>query len=264
MGKRTADRGGWSISYTEQGSGHPLVLLHGFCGSGAYWDEVVPLLDAHYRVIVPDLRGHGESGSPDEAYTIEGMADDIAALIDELGTEKAIVLGHSLGGYVTLALAERHSDKLRAFGLVHSMAFPDDEKGKAGRLQAKQTIREQGLSVFIEGLIPKLFAPAHLESMPEAVKQAKEIGLGTSPEGAMHTLDAMRERPDRNAVLQSMELPLLLVAGENDQIIPVERTFVVQGDYVTQRLISGAGHMSMMEAPKELAQSVRDWVASFS
>ncbi|MEK8132861.1 alpha/beta hydrolase [Paenibacillus filicis] len=264
MGKRTLERGGWSMSYTEQGSGHPLVLLHGFCGSGAYWDQVVPLLDAHFRVIVPDLRGHGTSGSPDESYSMEKLAGDIEALIDELGTEKAIVLGHSLGGYVTLALAERHADKLRAFGLIHSTAFPDDEKGKEGRLKAKQTIREQGLPVFIEGLVPKLFAPAHLESMPEAVRKAKEIGFRTSPEGAVHTLDAMRERPDRNAVLRDTELPLLLVAGENDQIIAAERTFVVQGDHVTQRLIAETGHMSMEEAPKELGKVILDWVASFS
>ncbi|SDD61805.1 Pimeloyl-ACP methyl ester carboxylesterase [Paenibacillus sp. UNCCL117] len=264
MGQRTADRGGWSLSYQEQGSGHPLVLLHGFCGSGAYWDEVVPLLDAHFRVIVPDLRGHGASGSPDEPCTIEQLADDIAALIDELGTEKAIVLGHSLGGYVTLALAERHADKLRAFGLIHSTAYPDDEKAKEGRLKGMQTIREQGLPVFIEGLVPKLFAPAHLETMPEAVRKAKEIGLGTSPEGAVRTLDAMRGRADRNAVLRAAELPLLLAAGEQDQIIPAERTFVVQGENVTQKLIPGTGHMSMMEAPKELANTILDWVASFA
>ncbi len=132
MKTKTADMGGWNLAYTDQGEGVPVVLLHGFCGSGAYWDEIVPLLESGCRVIVPDLRGHGASGSPNESYSMESMAGDIGKLIDGLGLgeNKPVVLGHSLGGYVTLALAEKQADRLRAFGLVHSTAYPDDEKAE--------------------------------------------------------------------------------------------------------------------------------------
>lgn len=263
MQKKTADMGGWNVAYTDQGEGLPVVLLHGFCGSGAYWDEIVPLLESSCRVIVPDLRGHGASGSPNESYSIEAMAGDVAKLIEGLGLgeNKPVVLGHSLGGYVALALAEKQADKLRAFGLVHSTAYPDDERGRAGREKSIQTIREQGLPAFLDGLIPRLFAPAHLESMPAAVSKAKEIGLGTSPEGAVRTLEAMRDRPDRNAVLWQTKLPVLLVAGVADQVISEERTFSVGGENISQQRIEAAGHISMMEAPGQLAQIIKSFIS---
>ncbi|MCZ8512780.1 hypothetical protein O9H85_10205 [Paenibacillus filicis] len=123
-----------------------------------------------------------------------------------------------------------------------------------------ETIRGQGLPVFIDGLIPKLFAPAHLESMPEQVKRAKEIGYGTSPEGAMRTLEAMRARPDRRRVLEEARIPLLLAAGEHDQIIPADKTFTAQGPDVKRHTLKDSGHMSMMEAPEQLSAVIRDFV----
>ncbi|WP_284641667.1 alpha/beta fold hydrolase [Paenibacillus silviterrae] len=256
MDKRYADVNGARLAYYEAGSGQPVVLLHGFCGSSAYWDEVVPLLQTELRVIVPDLRGHGASSAPDTSSSMEEMAADIAGLLDTLALKQASVLGHSLGGYITLALAEQHADRLTAFGLVHSTAFPDDEKGKEGRLKGMQTIGEQGLPVFLEGLIPRLFAPKHVESMPEAVTKARQIGLGTSPGGAIRTLEGMRTRPDRNQVLSEAKVPVLLVAGEEDQIVAPARTFSASGGHIRQALIAGAGHMSMMEAPRQLADEI--------
>lgn len=261
MDKRYVDVNGTRLAYIDRGQGTPVILLHGFCGSSAYYDEVAPLLEGSCRLIIPDLRGHGDSDAPEGTYTMEAIADDIAALIDRLNLGRPVVLGHSLGGYVTLALAEKHEGKLLAFGLLHSTAFPDDEKGKEGRLKAMETIREQGLPVFIEGLIPKLFAPAHLETMPEAVRKAKEIGLGTSPEGAVRTLEGMRQRPDRNAVLSAAQVPVLLVAGTGDQIIPPQRMFSVDKEAFQRSQIDGAGHMSMMEAPGELAQAILAFTA---
>ncbi len=117
------------------------------------------------------------------------------------------------------------------------------------------------MPAFLDGLIPKLFAPAHLQSMPEAVRKAREIGLGTSPEGAMRTLEAMRDRPDRNAVLWETRLPVLLVAGASDQVIPEERTFSVSGETISQQRIEAAGHMSMMETPGILAQIIKNFIS---
>lgn len=261
MEKRQAQiREGLHLAYTEQGQGTPVVLLHGFCGSSAYWERVLPTLGDGARYIVPDLRGHGASGAPDEAYTIEAMAGDIAALLDKLAIRQAVLLGHSLGGYITLAFAEQYADRLLGFGLIHSTAFPDDEKAKQGRLNSMQTIREQGLDAFIEGLVPKLFAPAHLNSMPEAVERAKAIGRGTNAEGAIRTLEAMRGRPDRNRVLETASVPLLLVAGEQDQIIPTEKTLTVSGSHVQGRQLADVGHMSMMEHPERLAETIDAFV----
>jgi 3-oxoadipate enol-lactonase len=254
---------GVELAYNEQGQGQTVVLLHGFCGSSAYWDKILPMLPDGFRVIAPDLRGHGNSSSPEGGtYTMETFAEDIAQLLVKLQAGQAIVLGHSLGGYVTLALAERHPELVKAFGLIHSTGYPDSEEGKAGRMKGIQTIIEKGLPTFIDGLIPKLFAPAHLESMPNAVAEAKRIGLITSPEGAKATLEGMRTRPDRNEVLKQAKVPVLLVAGEHDQIIPTERTFVVSGDTVTQRKIDEAGHMSMVESSEALAGAITGFVDS--
>lgn len=262
MTKQKVSLEGVELAYQQQGQGTTIVLLHGFCGSSAYWDKVLPLLPDDIRVIAPDLRGHGDSSAPDGTYTMEVFAADIVQLIGKLDAGKAIVLGHSLGGYVTLALADKQPELLKAFGLIHSTGFPDSEEGKAGRLKGIQTIQDKGLPAFIEGLIPKLFAPAHLESMPEAVQEAKRIGLSTSPQGAMATLEGMRTRPDRNDVLKQAKQPVLLVAGEHDQIIPAERTFVVDGGSVSQRKIDEVGHMSMMENPQALADVIVAFVRS--
>ncbi len=250
------------LAYEDSGAGRPLVLLHGFCGSSAYWTKTSELLNSDYRVIAPDLRGHGRSEAPDVRYTVEMMADDLVALIQRLELDKPVLLGHSLGGYVALAFAEKYPELISGFGLVHSTARPDDDQGKANRNKAIETIKEKGMEPFIDGLIPKLFAPDHLESMAGSIQTALEIGYATKPEGAIHTAEAMRDRPDRNKVLRDAGLPILLVAGGEDQIIPAEKTFSVQAPHITQARIEQAGHMSMMEAPESLAKIVAQFVKS--
>ncbi|WP_127588815.1 alpha/beta fold hydrolase [Paenibacillus koleovorans] len=249
------------LAYEEKGMGRPVVLLHGFCGSTRYWDRVVPLLSDSFRVITVDLRGHGRSEVPDSPYTIEAMADDVAGLLTSLQLDQPpVLLGHSLGGYVTLAVAENVAASLGAYGLIHSTAYPDAEQAKANRDKTIAAIRDQGMVPFIDGLIPKLFAPAHVESMGDHVQAAKVIGYATAPQGAMHTAAAMRDRPDRNHVLLQENLPVLLVAGEQDQLIPVGKTFSVQGVHLTPVRIPEAGHMSMYEAPEALADAIKTFV----
>lgn len=262
MEKKYQDLGGRKMAFLEKGVGQAVVLLHGFCGSSAYWDSLLPLLPDSCRWIVPDLRGHGASDAPAGTYSMETMAEEIAELLQQLSIEKTILIGHSLGGYITLAFAERYPQWLSGFGLIHSTAFPDDEKGKAGRLNSMKTIQEQGLPAFIDGLIPKLFAPHHVETMPTAVQKAKEIGYTTNAGGAVSTLEGMRTRLDRNHVILTAKVPILIVAGEYDQVIPRERAFYDQRDPLTQRLISEAGHMSMMEDPEKLASIMIDFLAS--
>src|SRR5690554_1397428 len=123
------------LAYIDQGQGPAVVLIHGFCGSSGYWKHIIPKLSTSYRVIAPDLRGHGLSSAGSKTGTVELLADDIAALLCHLHIEQAIVFGHSLGGYVTLALVERHSELVRKFSLVHSTALPDSEEAKLKRSQ---------------------------------------------------------------------------------------------------------------------------------
>ncbi|MBY9077062.1 alpha/beta fold hydrolase [Paenibacillus sp. HN-1] len=252
---------GSNICYSDQGQGEVIVLLHGFCGSSAYWEKVIPLLSGSYRVIAPDLRGHGSSDAPLGAYTIEQMAGDVLSLLDALDIPKVTLLGHSLGGYITLAFAQRYASRLNAFGLVHSTAYPDSEEAKEKRLKAVATIQSKGINEFVDGLVPGLFAPDTAATSPELLQRAREIGYKTPPSGAVGTALAMRERPDRRDVLSASYLPILLVAGEKDEIVPPERIFTTNSSNVAKAVIPGAGHMSMFEAPEQLAAVVKDFAA---
>jgi 3-oxoadipate enol-lactonase len=255
---------GVKLAYVEEGTGEAVVLLHGFCGSSRYWDKLIPLLSRTHRVLAVDLRGHGHSAAPDEPYSMERFAEDIALWAEAAGLAKFHLFGHSLGGYVTLAFAEKHADKLASFGLIHSTPFPDDEAAKANRNKGADSIRENGMEPFIKALVPKLFAPDHVASLTQEVQTAKDIGFATSPVGAIQTLYAMRDRLDRNRVLQETALPVLLVAGAKDQIIPVEKTFTVERSHVVHRLLPDAGHMGMLEAPEQLSEAIADFVGKNS
>lgn len=257
MNKQLQLDNGLTIAYREEGRGaQTIVLLHGFCGSSAYWNKLIPLLSGSHRVIAPDLRGHGDSSAPDEPYTMERFADDLASVVDKLQLASVHLFGHSLGGYVTLAFAEKHADKLGSFGLIHSTGYPDDEAAKANRDKGARSIGESGMEPFVKALVPKLFAPGHVTAMPDEVRLAKEIGEGTKPLGAIRTLQGMRDRPDRTHVLRDTSLPVLLVAGEEDQIIPPEKTFAASGANIRQVRMAGVGHMGMLEAPEQLAGEI--------
>ncbi|QRG69379.1 alpha/beta fold hydrolase [Brevibacillus choshinensis] len=254
---------GLEIAYREEGSDkkETVVLLHGFCGSSGYWSKILPALSQSYRVLAVDLRGHGGSAAPDEPYTMERFAEDLSLLVDKLELGPIHLFGHSLGGYVTLAFAQKYADKLKSFGLIHSTGYPDDEAAKANRDKGAENIRENGMEPFIKALVPKLFAPGHVSTMPEDVQVAKEIGFATKPTGAIQTLKGMRDRDDRNEVLQNTKLPVLLVAGREDQIIPSEKTFIVNGPNVEQVLLSNSGHMGMLEEPEAMADAIVRFVS---
>lgn len=239
-----------------------VVLLHGFCGSSAYWERILPHLKPHARIIAPDLRGQGHSAaSSDDVYAMELYADDLAHMLDELAISSSIVLGHSLGGYITLAFAEKYPEKLRAFGLLHSTALPDSEAAKENRDKAVTAIYQEGIGAFVEGLVPKLFAPAHKQSMPELIERVQQIGYATSEAGAAGAARGMKERPDRTAVLEQTKLPLLLLAGVEDQVIPVESTLLADGPNVTRVKLENAGHMGMVEQPAAFAEEIRSFIA---
>ncbi|MBB3108519.1 pimeloyl-ACP methyl ester carboxylesterase [Paenibacillus phyllosphaerae] len=255
---------GQRIAYYDSGEvegivpqGTAVILLHGFCGSSAYWEEVLPYINKLGRIVIPDLRGHGMSSAPqDETYEMEAFADDLNQLIGQLGLDQICLFGHSLGGYVSLAFAEKHADKLKSFSLVHSTSLPDSAQAKVGRDKAIATINESGIGAFVEGLVPKLFAPDHLEGLKDKVARIKKIGEATSPAGAAATALGMKNRMDRRSVLENLKVPRLLIAGSEDGVIPAQNTFTSEGTNVSQVLLSGSGHMSMVESPSELGNRI--------
>lgn len=243
-----------SVVYIDEGQGEVLFLIHGFCGSSAYWSRVVPLLANQYRVIAIDLPGHGESEVQGNVNQIDDYADFIHQFLDSLEVDKVTMLGHSLGGYITLAFAEKYSERLNGFSLIHSTGFPDSEEAKKGRDTSALKIDDEGIEVFVNGLIPKLFAPNNVKSHQNLVEEAIKIGYSTSPIGAKNALMAMRDRKDRREIINITKLPVVLVAGAEDQLIPSEKTFTANGVNIKQVVLKDVGHMSMYEAPKELVK----------
>jgi pimeloyl-ACP methyl ester carboxylesterase len=234
-----------TISYIDEGKGEAIVLLHGFCGSSEYWEKVIPMLAENFRVIAPDLPGHGESGQN---------------FLQKQELDKITMFGHSLGGYITLAFAKKYSEILNAISLIHSTAHPDSEEAKKTRTANIEKVELEGIEVLIDGLVPKLFSPNNMERNAEDIQRAKEIGYRTSLEGAVGALLAMRERPDANIVLEDTSLPVLLVAGEKDQIIPGEKTFSVSRENIMQEVIQEAGHMGMYENPEKLVRVMKNFL----
>ncbi|MEH7483137.1 alpha/beta hydrolase [Neobacillus drentensis] len=249
-----------SIAYIDKGEGKPIILLHGFCGSSGYWEHVIPALSADYRVIAPDIPGHGQSDPLTGNSTIENIADQMKNLLDELNLPEVTMFGHSLGGYITLAFAEKYSGRLNGYSLIHSTAFPDSEEAKKGRLANIEKVNRSGIYSLIDGLVPKLFSPENQDE--NYVSEAMEIGYSTSAEGAIDALNAMKDRPDRNHVLEASTLPILLIAGEQDQIIPSEKTFSVSKANIKHSLIKDSGHMSMYENAMELISEIQGYLST--
>ncbi|KAA0546713.1 alpha/beta hydrolase [Bacillus sp. BGMRC 2118] len=249
-----------TISYIDEGSGDTVVLIHGFCGSAGYFEKIIPKLSENYRVIAPSLRGHGKSSAVCDPYTIEDMADDVYQLLRQLEIDKVTMIGHSLGGYVTLSFADQFPDMLNGYSLLHSTAHPDSVEAKEGRNKNIELICENGIEPLINALIPRLFAPKHVKLLEDEVKFVQEIGMNTSVTGAKGALKAMRDRKDRNDVLATSKVPVLLVAGEEDQLIPQEKVFSQTSDYIRQKTIVNAGHMGMLEAPNEVTAIILEFL----
>jgi 3-oxoadipate enol-lactonase len=252
--------GEFDLAFQDRGEGEDIViLLHGFCGSSAYWKEVVPLLDTS-RVITIDLRGHGESGISDSAFSIEDLAKDINYFMDQKQLENVYLFGHSLGGYVTLAVADLYGEKLKGYGLIHSTALPDSEEAKENRLKSIEVIKENGLNTFVDELAPKLFNPAKMPDLTDEIQLTKDIGYETSPVGAIETLKAMRNRIDRSKIIKNSRIPVLLIAGEHDQIIPKEKVFQEQSSYTHTKVLTESGHMGLFEEPEQLAYALKEFI----
>lgn len=257
---------GIDLVYEECGNNNEkvIILLHGFCGSSQYWQKICPLLSDEYRIIIPNLRGHGGSSSPEGTYTMEVMADDIAQLMESLQIEKAIMFGHSLGGYVTVAFAEKYPEKLKGFALIHSTVRPDSDEMKEKRMDDIAEIQKKGIMAFVRKTIPDLFNEEKLDEMREDVNELIHVGQQMKAEAAISTIEGMMQRSDRSHVLAEAKFPVLLVAGEADGLIAPDDSFSVTKldeaettysyPHILETTFEDVGHMSLLEVSDQLAR----------
>ena len=245
---------GIEFAYTRHGSGSPLMLLHGYPLDGSIWSEVVPLLVDRFELIIPDLRGFGESTTVNTPYTMDTFASDVLGLLDHLGFEKTALAGHSMGGYVALAFAKNYPDRLSGLGLVSSQALADAPERKQGRYDTAAQVREKGVSVVIEAMTSKFTSDPRVQAVAQSVMEQQK------PDGIVGALKAMAEREDLSARLAEFKFPLVLIHGDEDALIPVDRAREIKAAVSRAHLteLKGAGHLPMLEAVEETARALRN------
>lgn len=241
------------LAYQRRGRGTPMVLLHGYPLDHHLWDEVAPLLEDTFDLILPDLRGFGSSSTVDSFYAMEDMAADIAALLDHLKIEKADIVGHSMGGYVALAFARLYPNRVSGLGLVSSQVLADPPERKEGRYKSAAEVADKGIASVVETMTPK-FA-----SNPQLQKFARESMERQQPAAYIGALKAMAERVDSTPLLSKLNVPIVIVHGDADSLIPVDRAREVKAALPKAYLveINGAGHMPMMEDAEKTAKALK-------
>lgn len=254
-------------SYSDYGQGLPVILLHGFPLSREIWTPQIDAISSRYRLIIPDLRGHGASEATPGPYTMDLLADDIVALIEGLNLRQKVVLGGlSMGGYVAMAFARRYPEHLAGLFLTATRADADAEAGKEGRRKAIAAARQACSSLpAVESMLPRLFAPGTYVEKPGLVEEVHKIMEKTSLAGVIHSQQGMIERPDSYEVLSGLEVPGLMIYGGQDQIIPEEAAIKTGAAFADESIaaIQNAGHLLNMEQPAEFNAILLEWLEQF-
>ncbi|MCS4433800.1 alpha/beta fold hydrolase [Aquiflexum gelatinilyticum] len=239
------------IKFVSNGKGNPIILIHGFCESKEMWITFSRELAKTHIVYCIDLPGFGESPLQQDSITLEEVAVMLHDWMEEEGIQNPAVIGHSLGGYVTLALAELIGNDLAAIGLFHSTAFPDDEEKKKTRNKTITFIKKHGVDKFIDSFVPPLFSEQHRITHKNKIEELTALGKKSSKKGVLAYLAAMRDRKDRMEVWKNFNGKKLMIAGVLDGAVKIEGSRMHKpytDDYFE---LQEVGHMGMFEAEQE-------------
>jgi pimeloyl-ACP methyl ester carboxylesterase len=248
------------LHFFEKGQGHPLLLLHGFCESGEMWRYFADSLSTQYRVICPDLPGFGASALTHPFQSLEEVAEQMEGWMQAEQIQNPIVMGHSLGGYVALALLDRMGNRIQAIGLLHSTAFGDDLDKKEMRNRTLTFLNKHGAAKFVTSFVPQLFPEHRRIELAEAMALAIEDGKRSSLEGLLAYTVAMRDRKDRMEVLQQFAGPKMLLAGTLDESVKIESSRAQQGAYTHYTEFEGVGHLGMVEEKEKTLAVIQNFV----
>lgn len=240
------------ISYNEEGSGSAIVLLHGFMESLKIWDDFAEKLSKSFRVIRIDLPGHGKTPVMNEVHPMSLMAETVKAVLDAFEIDKCVMVGHSMGGYVTLQFAKQFPELLAGFCLFHSQAAADSEQAKENRRRTVNIVKLNRTG-FIQQFIPDLFAESNVEKFAAEIKKLQQEASSTSAKGIIAALYGMKERSSSFDLLVNTKLPVLFIAGKEDSRIPIQ-TIMAQAilpAHAEILILSDVGHMGFIEAKEE-------------
>ncbi|MCW3073269.1 MAG: alpha/beta hydrolase [Flaviaesturariibacter sp.] len=249
-----------AISYRVQGAGETVVLLHGFGEDGTIWKHQYNAF-AGYRLLIPDLPGSGASAMVEE-MSLEGLAEVVHTILEAESVNQCIMIGHSMGGYITLAFAERYPQLLSGFGLFHSSAFADSEEKRSTRRKGILFIEEHGAEAFLKATIPNLYSAASKEAHPEWIEEHVSQSKTFSGAALIAYYRSMMGRPDRTAVLREATVPVLFVMGREDAAVPLadglQQCYLPAQSHV--HILEAAGHTGMIEETIEANHCMNSFV----
>jgi 3-oxoadipate enol-lactonase len=250
------------IVYQIEGSGPPVVLLHPFPCHHEFWNPVAPALTSRYRLILPDLRGHGDSEIGEGPALIEKHAQDVARVMDAAGVSKAALVGCSIGGYILFEFWRRLRERVTAMVICDSRPQPDAAEARANRLKVAADVLEQGTEPFFESMIPKLMGRTTVSTRPDVVDGARRMMRKMSAEDVSQVQRGMAERPDSVGDLKSITVPTLIVIGEEDVL-----STLADGELMRQKIpgsqlkvIPKAGHYAPYEQPEAVGRILRQFL----
>jgi pimeloyl-ACP methyl ester carboxylesterase len=247
-----------TVFYTDTGKGSSIVLLHGFLENSTMWTEVVDELSKKNRVICIDLLGHGKTGCVGYIHTMEEMAEAVKSVLRELKIRRATFVGHSMGGYVALAFAEKYQNNVKGICLMNSTSQADSEERKKLRLRAIEMAKEN-YETLVKMSISNLFAENMRSQLSEEIEKIREEALKTPVRGYIAATEGMRLRENKEVVLQTIE-KRLIIAGKNDPIL--NYTIVEEEAKKTRTSLIKLpnGHMSYVEAREELLKAITNFI----
>jgi len=249
------------IFYRSIGNNDPVMLVHGFGEDGEVWNTQIEYLKNKYHLIIPDLPGSGRSEMIND-MSMEGMAEVLHSIIHEENIDKCTVIGHSMGGYITLALVESYWNHVNAFGLFHSSAFADTEEKKQTRKKGIEFAKQHGAFEFLKTSTPNLFSPDSKSEIPNSINEFINSLADFSTDALVSYYEAMMKRPDRTDTLKKTENPVLFIAGEHDNAVPLndilKQCHLPEKSYF--HILKKSGHMGMMEEPENANRILQDFL----
>ena len=257
----------YSVPYSIYGEGVPVILLHGFGEDATIFNNQIKALEQQCTLIIPDIPGTETDTLAFEKLepTLENLAECIKALLHHLKIEKCILLGHSLGGYITLAFADKYPEKLFSFGLIHSTAFADSEEKMNNRLRGIQLMNDYGAASFLKATFPNLFSNVFKTERHNELEELITRFATISTDACVFYYKAMIARTDKTALLKNTSLPILFVIGEEDIAAPMADVLqqVSLPAFAVVHILENVGHMSMIEAPDKLNDILINFIKEF-
>ncbi|HEX6313855.1 MAG TPA: alpha/beta fold hydrolase [Gemmatimonadaceae bacterium] len=254
-----------AIGYDDGGTGLPIVFIHGFPHDRTLWTPQMQGLTARARCLAIDLRGFGETTAA-APFSMDQYADDVVGFMDQMRIDRAVVAGLSMGGYVALALWRRHPERVRALILSNTRAGADSPEAREKRRTLIELARNEGSPAIADSMITGMVGKTTRSNRPEIVNSVHRMISSAPVNGIVGALEAMMQRPDSTSTLPTIDVPTLVVTGDEDALIPVEEArsmhAAVRGSSL--EVINGAGHLSNLERPSAFNHVVSEFLAALT